>query len=184
MRFRIRDLVIPGPWIRNTRCKKSDPGSWIWDPNKHPGPQNTAQNLWLLDGCLLTQPSWKHTPLLSGRRASVQQPWTVLLAAWRGHARPPASGGQPILVSGHEHCGLPLHRRQILPHRHELPSPPLLQCLDPWHFGTDPDPWIRASDQWIRIPDPAIFVLDLQDANKKLIFVEVFCLLLFEVIFT
>jgi hypothetical protein len=29
-------------------------------------------------------------------------------------------------------------------------------------------------------PDPAIFVIDLQDANKKLFF----CLLLFDVIFT
>jgi hypothetical protein len=31
------------------------------------------------------------------------------------------------------------------------------QGPDPWHFGVDPD------------PDPAIFVFDLQDANKKLI---------------
>ncbi len=29
---------------------------------------------------------------------------------------------------------------------------------DPWNFGVDPD------------PDPAIFVIDLQDASKKLIF--------------
>jgi hypothetical protein len=30
-------------------------------------------------------------------------------------------------------------------------------------------------------PDPAIFVIDLQDANKKLIFLNnLFCLLLFE----
>ncbi len=28
---------------------------------------------------------------------------------------------------------------------------------DPWHFGVDPD------------PDPSIFIIDLQDANKKLI---------------
>jgi hypothetical protein len=28
---------------------------------------------------------------------------------------------------------------------------------DPWHVGVDPD------------PDPAIFVIDLQDTNKKLI---------------
>ncbi len=33
---------------------------------------------------------------------------------------------------------------------------------DPWHFGVDPDP---DSDQ-----DPAIFVIDLKDGNKKLIF--------------
>ncbi len=26
---------------------------------------------------------------------------------------------------------------------------------DPWHFGVDPD------------PDPSIFIIDLQDANKK-----------------
>ncbi len=38
---------------------------------------------------------------------------------------------------------------------------------DPWHFGVD--------------PDPAIFVTDLQDASKKLIFEHIFfCLLLFE----
>jgi hypothetical protein len=29
-------------------------------------------------------------------------------------------------------------------------------------------------------PDPAIFVIDLQDANKNLILKKVFCLLLFE----
>ncbi len=34
-------------------------------------------------------------------------------------------------------------------------------------------------------PDPAIFVIDLQDANKKLIlFIIFFCLLLFEGTFT
>jgi hypothetical protein len=34
-------------------------------------------------------------------------------------------------------------------------------------------------------PDPAIFIIDLQDANKKLIFLkEIFCLLLFEGTFT
>jgi hypothetical protein len=29
------------------------------------------------------------------------------------------------------------------------------QCADPWHFGVDAD------------PDPAIFVINLQDANKS-----------------
>ncbi len=38
----------------------------------------------------------------------------------------------------------------------------------------DPDPDL----------DPAIFVIDLQDANKKLIFIKLFCLLLFEGTFT
>jgi hypothetical protein len=33
-------------------------------------------------------------------------------------------------------------------------------------------------------PDPAIFVIDLQDANKKLILKKDFCLLLFEGTFT
>jgi hypothetical protein len=33
-------------------------------------------------------------------------------------------------------------------------------------------------------PDPAIFVIDLQAANKKKIFKKVFCLLLFEGTFT
>jgi hypothetical protein len=40
-----------------------------------------------------------------------------------------------------------------------------VSIVDPGHFGPDQDPRIHASDQWIRIP--AIFVLDLQDANKK-----------------
>jgi hypothetical protein len=33
-------------------------------------------------------------------------------------------------------------------------------------------------------PDPAIFVIDLQDASKKLIFTQFFCTLLFEGTFT
>jgi hypothetical protein len=33
-------------------------------------------------------------------------------------------------------------------------------------------------------PKPAIFVIDLQDANKKLILKKIFCLLLFEGAFT
>jgi hypothetical protein len=38
---------------------------------------------------------------------------------------------------------------------------------------------------WIRPdPDPAMFVIDLQDANKKLIYLEFFCSLLFEGTFT
>jgi hypothetical protein len=44
---------------------------------------------------------------------------------------------------------------------------PITSVAYPRHFGVDPD------------PDPAIFVIDLQDANKKLIFFQVFCLLLF-----
>ena len=53
---------------------------------------------------------------------------------------------------------------------------------DPWHFSVYPDPdldpHIHASDQ----SDPAIFLIDLQDANKKLICLikSVFCLLLFQ----
>jgi hypothetical protein len=35
--------------------------------------------------------------------------------------------------------------------------------------GVDPDPRIHASDKWIRILDanPAIFVIELQDASKN-----------------
>ncbi len=39
---------------------------------------------------------------------------------------------------------------------------------DPWHFSVVPDP----------DPDPAIFVIDLQDNTKKLILKKFFCLLL------
>ncbi len=37
--------------------------------------------------------------------------------------------------------------------------------VDPWHFGKDPDPRL-----WPMDPDPPIFVLDLQDANRKYFF--------------
>ncbi len=53
---------------------------------------------------------------------------------------------------------------------------------DPWRFDLDPDldPWIHFSD--CPDQDPAIFVIELQDANKKLIFVKKFlCLLLLKV---
>ncbi len=33
-------------------------------------------------------------------------------------------------------------------------------------------------------PDPSIFIIELQDANKKLIFKKKFCILLFEGTFT
>jgi hypothetical protein len=39
---------------------------------------------------------------------------------------------------------------------------------DPWHSGVDPDRRIHAMDP-DSDPYPAIFVIDLQDANKKLI---------------
>jgi hypothetical protein len=48
----------------------------------------------------------------------------------------------------------------------------------------DPDQRIRASDQYPVDPDPAIFVLDFQDATKKLLFSKFFYLLLFEGTFT
>ncbi len=62
----------------------------------------------------------------------------------------------------------------------------LPSVADPRHFGvdSDPDPRIHASDPclWLMDPDPFFLVIDLQDANKKLIFF--FCLLLFESTFT
>ncbi len=44
----------------------------------------------------------------------------------------------------------------------------LISVADPWYFGTDPD------------PDPAIFVCDIQDGNKKYFRFQSFLLLLFE----
>ncbi len=60
----------------------------------------------------------------------------------------------------------------------KYPSP-ASSVPDLLHFGVDPDPRIHASDQGIRIrdPDPAIFVTDLQEANKKQFFMKFFCLL-------
>ncbi len=45
---------------------------------------------------------------------------------------------------------------------------------DPWHFGVDPDPDLDPFvDPCLLLmdpdPDPAIFVIDLQSANKKVI---------------
>ncbi len=59
---------------------------------------------------------------------------------------------------------------------------------DPWHIDVDPDPdpRIHASDYWIRIldPNPAIFVIDLEEATIKKCFNKFFCLLVFEGAFT
>ncbi len=44
----------------------------------------------------------------------------------------------------------------------------------PWHFGVDPCLWVMEPD-----PDPAIFIIDLQDANKKLILKKVVLLISF-----
>jgi hypothetical protein len=54
----------------------------------------------------------------------------------------------------------------------------------------DPDPRIHASDlidpdaDSDADPDPSIFIIDLQDANKKLILKKNFCILRFEGTFT
>ncbi len=48
-----------------------------------------------------------------------------------------------------------------------LLQPGNCSVADPWHFGVDPDP---DPCPWRMDPDPAIFVIDLQDASKKLIF--------------
>ncbi len=49
----------------------------------------------------------------------------------------------------------------------------------PWHFGTDPDPRICT---WLSDPalDPALFISDLQDANKNNFSPIFLCLFLFE----
>ncbi len=40
---------------------------------------------------------------------------------------------------------------------------------DPWHLGTDADPYLWLTDpDPTPTPDPAIFVSDLQEGNKKL----------------
>ncbi len=46
---------------------------------------------------------------------------------------------------------------------------------DPWHFGVDPriHAWLMDPD-----PDPAIFVIDLQDSSKKTSFLTKFFLLI------
>ncbi len=43
-----------------------------------------------------------------------------------------------------------------------------LSAADPWHFGVD--------------PDPSIFIIDLQDANKIFFFFKFFCILLLKVL--
>ncbi len=50
-----------------------------------------------------------------------------------------------------------------------------------WYGSGSADPCLSLMDP---DPDPAIFVTDLQDANKKLFFSKFFCSLLFEGTFT
>ncbi len=67
--------------------------------------------------------------------------------------------------------------RRVLQHHH-LHTPPQqsvngsTSVADPWHFwygSGSADPCL-----WVIDPDPAIFIKDLQDANKKLIFSQIF----------
>jgi hypothetical protein len=46
-------------------------------------------------------------------------------------------------------------------------------------WSADPCLWLTDPD-----PDPTFFIIDLQDANKKLIYKKFFCILLFEGTFT
>ncbi len=64
------------------------------------------------------------------------------------------------------HLQQPAHR---CPHHSSQVS---ARVADPCHFSVDPDPDSdpRSNASWLLDPDPAIFVIDLQDTNKKLIF--------------
>ncbi len=74
---------------------------------------------------------------------------------------------------------MPLHWAWNKSNQHNVPTGEhSWQCS--WHFGVDPDPDPRIHASWLMDPDPAIFVIGLQDANTKLIFKKFFCLLLFE----
>ncbi len=60
-------------------------------------------------------------------------------------------------------------------------SKPAGQYSDPWHFGMDPDPRIRTSEDWIRI---LLFSsVTFKMATKKINFSMFFCLLLFKAVF-
>ncbi len=63
-------------------------------------------------------------------------------------------------------------------HPSSPPSPKKCSVADSWHLCTDPNPLIRASS--LMNSDPAIFVIDLHEANKTLFFSKFFCSLLFE----
>jgi hypothetical protein len=49
---------------------------------------------------------------------------------------------------------------------------------DPWHFGTDPDPWIRTLDLRIRIWLRILLFSDSKMPTQNKFFSNVFCLLL------
>jgi hypothetical protein len=65
------------------------------------------------------------------------------------------------------------------------PGEPVLRIRDIWSGSRPADPclWLMDLDQ-DPAQGPAIFVTDLQDANKKLFFSKLFCLLVFEGAFT
>jgi hypothetical protein len=84
----------------------------------------------------------------------------------------PSRGGQVHTIHSVAHTGIRAAKRKV--------SARFVWNIvpDPWHFDVDPDP-DPDSDQ-----DPAIFVIDLQNAKKKLIKNFFSCLLLFEGTFT
>ena len=67
---------------------------------------------------------------------------------------------------------------------------PVSSVADPWHFGVDPESRSGSADPclWLMDPDadldPSIFIIDLQDANKKLILKKFFCIILLKGTFT
>ncbi len=61
-----------------------------------------------------------------------------------------------------------------------------LKCsvADPWHFATDPDPWIRTSDSPIRIHIRILLFSSVTFKTATKNYINFFCLLLFEATFT
>jgi hypothetical protein len=76
-------------------------------------------------------------------------------------ARP--NQGNTVKMSTHTHLQL----GKIKTHTHTKPV-----FAELWHFGMDPDPRIRTvplTNITDPVLDPAIFVSDIQDGNKKLL---------------
>ncbi len=135
--------------------------SWIWIliPNTDPDPVT-----WLAGSkTLILFPSQQRVSAYPGRRRCEGR-------QSRSAALPSPLAGWRRRICGTGSCGTP--PGPCLPHNQG-------SVADPWHFGVDPDPLIYACLRLMDpdlVPDSSIFVINLQDENKKLIFKKVYFL--------
>ncbi len=146
--YKLSSFLFGKTWISPYQGRSPSPGTPFPFPPPHRRCQAPTPNF---PPCPLADFPWgSHSPIrrLSSsnrcRRPSRRRPTMLMSCSSRRRTR--RRRWRPQLLS-------------------TLPPGWGLVCMDPWQFGTDPDPRIHASDKWIRILLFTSFWP--QDTNKK-----------------